>query len=686
MSILTQISTSPVKKSPDVWVHKIALLRQIIPEPDYIREVITLRRGLNIIWAEEPESEEDSGDIAGHSAGKTTFCRILRYVLGEKTFSNKANTQAIKQSFPQGYVAAEIYVKDQLFAVLRPLGDNRNSYVLKGGTIEQILTDRGEVAFQDTYPAKLGLDKLLDDFATGTVVRTNEPIQWGHLLAWSTRDQEARFQNIHDWRSSRSESDWPTFRFPKSDPLFVMRVALGLFLPNELASEEGLAKKTRNLATAEAELERAKREPEFWQEYFTTKLRSDLSELLPSNAAEIAAAPLIGDDLFPDLTRLTSKAIYEQGEKRDDDESRLTTKRDELLAKQEQAAGLRASIKGLEAIFRVDTRATSELRSAQDRDKSEETQIEQNQLRLCPFGNLLIGECAHVKDRKAILSEKVSRGETKNAEALKARTAELAKVDSQIKELQSDLEKRETEIRKISKEIDRLRASADKFERTSKQLKDTLAELTTWTERFNSPAKFEKLAARMLEIEQLKADIAQQQASLNQMIVEHDENRELLSLIYSSSAKRVLPSPAYDGAVRFQDRELNFQITKKGTMSGEAMETLAVLLGDISCLLFNSFSERSRLPGFMIHDSPREADLGLRLYHSFIRFIFELDQLFTSRGSCPFQYVLTTTTPPPKNLRNSEAVRLQLDAAKEEGLLLRKDLSAPDPSSNLLPM
>ncbi|MFA6962218.1 MAG: hypothetical protein WC205_15805 [Opitutaceae bacterium] len=93
MSILTQISQSPIKAAPDVWIQRIVLLKQITPDPVVIRD-IPLRKGLNVIWAEEPESDEDTGDIAGHSAGKTTFCRLMRYVLGESTFSNKANMQA----------------------------------------------------------------------------------------------------------------------------------------------------------------------------------------------------------------------------------------------------------------------------------------------------------------------------------------------------------------------------------------------------------------------------------------------------------------------------------------------------------------------------------------------------------------------------------------------------------------
>lgn len=110
-------------------------------------------------------------------------------------------------------------------------------------------------------------------------------------------------------------------------------------------------------------------------------------------------------------------------------------------------------------------------------------------------------------------------------------------------------------------------------------------------------------------------------------------------------------------------------------MTGEAMETLAVLLADISCLIYNSLSKDSLLPGFLLHDSPREADLGLRLYHSYIRFAAWLDERFQRIGGCPFQYVLTTTTSPPRTLQDSAVVTLRLDASKESDLLFRRNLS-----------
>jgi hypothetical protein len=684
MSILSQLSQSPIKASPDVWIHRIALLRRITPEPDYIREVITLRKGLNIIWAEEPESEYIGGDIAGHSAGKTTFCRIIRYVLGEKTFSNKANTQAIKRAFPNGYVAAELYVKGQLYAVLRPLGENRNSYVLKDGTIEQVIKDRGEVAYQENYPVKLGLDKFIEDFETTSVVRTNEPIQWGHILAWCTRDQEARFQNIYDWRSSRSESEWPSFRFPKSDPLFVMRVALGLFLPAELKSEESLAGISIKLSEAETELEKSKREPEYWRDHLTEKIRKNLLEVIPENTKEIEDAPLQADDLFPDLKRLTGKAVYTLGEKQDDEEARLKHIEDSIKNQEETASLLKIDFKRLQALFKVDTTATSEIKTAQDGNQTAKDQIDQAKHQLCPYGYLLVGDCSHVKDRQFILSTKVDRNKIQSTQELKIRENERQKVDSQIAELKKSISRIDVEIARLTVIKTTLKNSTEARVRLIADFKTCLDELITWTERATSPQKYEKLKTKTDEIELLKREITTKQANLNKLIADHDDNRDLLSLIFSASARAVLPSSAYDGVVKFQDRELNFQITKKGTMSGEAMETLAVLLGDLSCLIYNSLSEKSLLPGIMIHDSPREADLGLRLYHRFIRFVADLEQSFVETTGCPFQYILTTTTPPPESLKKTDAVRLQLDAAIEDGLLLRTDLSSTGNAADLL--
>ena len=163
---------------------------------------------------------------------------------------------------------------------------------------------------------------------------------------------------------------------------------------------------------------------------------------------------------------------------------------------------------------------------------------------------------------------------------------------------------------------------------------------------------------------------------LRKLIEEHDTNKEVLTGIFSRVVKSVLSSGQYNGEVSLGNRELSFRISNGPLMTGEAVETLAVLLADISCLLYSSVTETAHLPGFLIHDSPREADLGLRIYRTFIRLAAELDMQFNAQGFCPFQYVITTTTPPPPELNNDRFVRLRLNAAKTEDLLFRKNIAA----------
>lgn len=86
MDFFTELIANKVKSKPDVWISRVVIFERLLPEPVKIRD-IPLSKGLNIIWAEEAEDDDPVAEITGHSAGKTTFCRLLRYLLGEKTLA-----------------------------------------------------------------------------------------------------------------------------------------------------------------------------------------------------------------------------------------------------------------------------------------------------------------------------------------------------------------------------------------------------------------------------------------------------------------------------------------------------------------------------------------------------------------------------------------------------------------------
>lgn len=684
MSLLDQFPQKPFKKYPDVWVKRLVIFGRLQPNPEIIRD-IELKRGLNIVWAEEPESPDDKSDIAGHSAGKTTFCRLLRYVLGEKTYSNRSGMQAIRASFPNGYVGAEVMIEGKQWAVLRPLGENRNSWVLKGGTVEQVIVEKGEPAYQDSYTTQIGLSQRVEGLRSATVVRTAEEIKWAHVLAWCSRDQEARFQNIHDWRSPRSDSEWPAFRFPKADPLFVMRVVLGLYLPDELSTEETLAKNLRQLESAEAQLESLKREPEFWRNHYDERVRQMLKTRFPAEGEAIKAAPMASPDLMPDLKRFVDRASYVIQEDIDRAQTQIGELQVQLDSATEAVAAARLDLRELQALFTLDQRAAAQIGAGLTHNAATRKLADENQHRLCPFGDVLVGDCSYVQERR----RRLNPGELQSNHALEQMEAERVgsqkKLSDQIRVLEDKLQQSERERNEFTKRLSAAVESARILTNARTQLENDFAQLVSWRARMDSPDKSTKMREVGEIITALKAQVEHEKNRLNQLLANHDANRDLLNKIFSRASRLVLPTSAYDGRVNFENRELNFQITHGGAMSGEAMETLAVLLSDISCLVFNLLSADSHLPGFLLHDSPREADLGLRLYHSFINFVAQVEQELTDNDGCPFQYILTTTTPPPRALRTKKFVVLQLDASREQDLLFRRDLSR-QPEADQLPL
>ena len=117
-SILKSLDRNLLRKEPHIWVSRIVIYEQLEPKPIVIRD-IPLTRGLNIVSAEETSDTSQTGLIHGHSAGKTTLCRFIRYLLGESTFAPDKTKSMIKCSLHQGWIAEELNVHGQKWTVMR---------------------------------------------------------------------------------------------------------------------------------------------------------------------------------------------------------------------------------------------------------------------------------------------------------------------------------------------------------------------------------------------------------------------------------------------------------------------------------------------------------------------------------------------------------------------------------------
>jgi len=84
-----------------------------------------------------------------------------------------------------------------------------------------------------------------------------------------------------------------------------------------------------------------------------------------------------------------------------------------------------------------------------------------------------------------------------------------------------------------------------------------------------------------------------------------------------------------------------------------------------------NFSCRGRgyHPRFLIHDSPREADMGEAPYGRIFDLIIE-----QSNERSNYQHIITTTTNPPEEYQEIPYLRLKLDSSESSGKLFKQDL------------
>jgi hypothetical protein len=105
-------------------------------------------------------------------------------------------------------------------------------------------------------------------------------------------------------------------------------------------------------------------------------------------------------------------------------------------------------------------------------------------------------------------------------------------------------------------------------------------------------------------------------------------------------------------------------------VGGMAMESLKAIAFDLATLLM-SIEGRTMLPAFLVHDSPREADLGEAIYHRLFKLVQSFERL---GGDPPFQYIITTTSQPPDEYCQRPFLAAEFQGSKAEDRLLRQDL------------
>ena len=97
-----------------------------------------------------------------------------------------------------------------------------------------------------------------------------------------------------------------------------------------------------------------------------------------------------------------------------------------------------------------------------------------------------------------------------------------------------------------------------------------------------------------------------------------------------------------------------------------------VLAFDIACVPASAYGVGHH-PRFLMHDSPREGDMEGPLFRRLFEIVHDLEKQFTNAADVSFQYIVTTTSEPPRALSNPHGpyVVLTLDATDDDGRLRR---------------
>ncbi|MBY5344953.1 chromosome segregation protein SMC [Rhizobium leguminosarum bv. viciae] len=639
-------------KEPRLWVRRLVIWEA--PGGKIVRD-IGLRPGLNIIWS--PDGVDEEGAVAsaraiGHGSGKTLFCRLLRYCLGEQRFADETQRESIAIALPNGIVGAEVMIDGVCWAVVRPLGIRRRHVAIAGGNLEEIAA--GDEATTSIDPLIEAIEQGIVTPGVANLARL-PPGQkaWPIALAWLTRDQECRFDDVLDWRSPASGSDAP---LPASGrETGPRREALRAFLM-AITEEEQQSRRTEevlrtDVASAEREISNLEWDIGRRQKRLTDKL--DLTALtLPEMPLLLHVLQKYADERLAAAAQLPTGDMAELGQAR-----KLVRKAsDELRHTEDEHNRIEAQIPGEKQVL---TLISSEIPALSFSAENAASQV-------CPICEVPIDKALAEKCK---LSHKL-HNETECRARLASKRQEIEEQKQKISGLELRLKTLQPSIALGRQRVDQ----AEKQVQAIENVRDARAAawqaatgLKEGVERFVELSVEKDESRKRLRV--LEEKLSKEREILAAFLEKQGLTFGIISRKFSAIIRRFV-SDNSKGALTLTGKGLKLIVDIDGDRRTAAIDSLKVLAFDLACLCL-SVEGSTRVPAFVVHDSPREADLGLSIYDELFQLMRELEE-FTETPV--FQYIVTTTTRPPNNLRRDPWLRLILRGAPGSERLLQRDL------------
>lgn len=640
------------RKQPRVWVERMWLLESLESQ-NIIRE-IGLRQGVNVIWAHEPDDRTLSGQrAAGHGVGKTSFCLLLRHCLCDDAEAINRLREEVATGIPHGGVAAQVHFGSNTWIVFRPFAAHKPSLATPGSRLEDLLSTDASDRFQE-YQSSLE-STMLATLPIRLLPGSTQRIEWKHLLAWCTRDQRTRFDSFFHWR----EGEGAGFRRARQDPHLLVKAVLGMMTEDDASLLGEIERLTGELSAAEKRVEELRHEPVY----------------LLHRAERILRATVSADDSLPmHRTDLFEDSVLDRMERFLDEKVRNEGKLGEGLTRQETELQSRL----VERQRILNDRKLPELEKRRLAALLENNQEEYQRLnreidellRLdgeCRYGKILFANCDYIKGRTETIDFLKKRDEKALAEMTRRATEQATQINATLAKLDAEAKPVEASIQTMGSRFQRQRMALVTSQIERQNISRHRDEFLRLENELKQPSEDGELAKALKEVNELSS--RKQSAEMRWEIRNQTQSlrAKRLSSLMDALAKEILSETAVGWFDPDADRD-PFRLAA----GGEAYHVLEVLLGDIGCLVDSISSDVSTFPGFMLHDCPREADMSASLYEHLLRLLPELERYCAASGHVPFQYMLTTTTPPPAELQSEPYICLELRPDVEDGMLFRR--------------
>jgi len=637
---------------PQLWVRRLVIWKE--PGGEKVRDV-ALRPGLNIIWSPDGTDDVASAgqeDAIGHGSGKTLFCRLIRYCLGEDRFATEAQREQIGKAFLNGIVGAEVMLDGTSWAIVRPLGARRRHMAVANGNLDEIAA--GEGASTGVEPFIEAVDQSIITPALAELVRPRmDGPTWPVALAWLTRDQECRFADVLEWRSptSGSDSPMPASGREKGPRLEALRAFLMAITPEEQATRTHVDSLDDQHRTLDQEIGHRR-----WG--------------IDRAQARLVSALGLADQTLPEIPLLIDVMRKAAGERvatatklPAGGNAELTAAREEFEAAWSQWMRLDGERIRVETSIPIEERVLSEIQGELPGLSFTKVEAETQICPICevPIDRAMAERCklSHkLHDPDACRARWERRRQDFEEQGRKLDTLRRGRMQvlEQVALAKQNLEKFSTRVAAIEKARD----ARESAWYSARRLQDDVERLADLINAQDAATKALRELATKLDAERGRLRAFRDKQAL---VFGHMSGK------FDPIVRRLLGRDA-KGRIALSGVGIELSVDMGGDRTTAAIDSLKVLAFDLAALCL-SIEGATHIPAFLLHDSPREADLGLSIYHQLFHLVRELE----GQADQPlFQYIVTTTTRPSDDLTREPWLVLTVRGSPGQERLLGCDL------------